>query len=112
MLPEDILNRIETPARYIGGEVNQVVKPASQVDTRVALCYPDTYEVGMSHAGLRVLYEVVNRRERAAAERVFLPWTDAIAAMRERKVPLASYETATPLAHFDLVGITLKQELT
>lgn len=112
MLPEDILNRIETPARYIGGEVNQVVKPASEVDHRVALCYPDTYEVGMSHAGLRVLYEVVNRRERAAAERVFLPWTDAIAAMRERGVPLASYETATPLAQFDLVGITLQHELT
>ena len=112
MLPEDVLNRIETPARYIGGERNEVVKPASQVAARMALCYPDTYEVGMSHAGLRVLYEVVNRRDDAAAERVFLPWTDAIERMREQAIPLASHETGTPLCRFDLVGITLQHELT
>lgn len=112
MLPESTLNRIETPARYIGGERNQVVKPRGEVDLRVALCYPDSYEVGMSHAGLRVLYEVVNRRSDAAAERVFLPWVDAIAVMREEAIALSSHETGTPLAQFDLVGITLQHELT
>ena len=112
MLPDDILNRIETPARYIGGELNQVVKPPSEVAVRVALCYPDTYEVGMSHAGLRVLYETVNRRDDAAAERVFLPWPDAAELMREQSVPLATYESATPLGQFDMLGITLQHELT
>jgi len=112
MLPDNILNRIETPARYVGGELNQVVKPPSEVDLRVALCYPDTYEIGMSHAGLRVLYETVNRRSDAAAERVFLPWTDVAALMREQNVPLATHESSTPLAHFDLLGITLQHELT
>ncbi|MGI5818198.1 MAG: TIGR03960 family B12-binding radical SAM protein [Armatimonadota bacterium] len=112
MLPDDILNRIETPARYVGGELNQVVKPPDEVSVRVALCYPDSYEVGMSHAGLRILYETVNRRDDAAAERVFLPWTDAIALMREQSIPLATHETATPLGLFDLLGITLQHELT
>ena len=111
MLPDHLLNQVETPARYIGGEVNQVVRPGG-VPFRVALCYPDTYEVGMSHAGLRVLYEVVNRRADAAGERVFLPWTDAIALMRDHRVPLAGLETGTPLSDFDIVGITLQHELT
>ncbi len=111
MLPDHLLDQVQTPARYIGGEVNQVVRPAG-VPLRVALCYPDTYEVGMSHAGLRVLYEVVNRRPDAAAERVFLPWTDAIALMRTHRVPLAGLETGTALARFDIVGITLQHELT
>ncbi|MEA3401137.1 MAG: TIGR03960 family B12-binding radical SAM protein [Armatimonadota bacterium] len=112
MLPEHLLQQVERPARYLGGEWNQVVKPASQVDLRVALCYPDTYEVGMSHAGLRILYEVVNRRQRTAAERVFLPWVDAISLMRDEGLSLASLETGTPLSQFDVVGITLQHELT
>ncbi|MGM0491457.1 MAG: TIGR03960 family B12-binding radical SAM protein [Armatimonadota bacterium] len=112
MLPDDILNLIETPARYIGGERNQVVKAPSEIAVRMALCYPDTYEVGMSHAGLRVLYETVNRRSDAAAERVFLPWPDAAALMRDEGVPLATHESASPLSEFDLLGITLQHELT
>ncbi|MGC9316628.1 MAG: TIGR03960 family B12-binding radical SAM protein [Armatimonadota bacterium] len=112
MLPEPLLQQVERPARYLGGEWNQVVKPASQVDLRVALCYPDTYEVGMSHAGLGILYEVVNRRQRTAAERVFLPWVDAISLMRDEGIPLATLETGTPLSQFDVVGVTLQHELT
>ncbi len=112
MLPEKLLDQVETPARYIGGERNQVVKPPSEVDVRVALCYPDTYEVGMSHAGLFVLYETVNQRGNVAAERVFLPWVDAIALMRAEGIPLRSYETQTTLSDFDVVGITLQHELT
>ncbi len=111
MLPDHLLHQVQAPARYIGGEVNQVLKP-DDVPFRVALCYPDTYEVGMSHAGLRVLYEVVSRRSDAACERVFLPWTDAIALMRAHDLSLAGLESGTPLAEFDLVGITLQHELT
>ncbi len=112
MLPEDILSEVQAPARYVGGELNQVVKPPSQVDVRMALCYPDTYEVGMSHAGLHVLYEVVNRRQDAAAERVFLPWVDAIELMRDRAAELSTWETGTPVRELDLLGITLQHELT
>ncbi len=111
MLPDSLLQQVETPARYLGGEWNQIVKPAG-VGVRMAICYPDTYEVGMSHAGLHILYEVANRRPDAACERVFLPWTDAIALMREHEIPLAGLETRTPLRDFDLVGITLQHELT
>lgn len=110
MLPERLLQAVERPARYLGGELNQVVKSSAQV--RVALCFPDVYEIGMSHQGLRILYHVVNRRPDAAAERVFLPWTDALAAMRAARVPLAGLESATPLSDFDLVGITLQHELS
>ena len=110
MLPERLLQQVEKPARYVGGEWNQVVKPAAAI--RVAVCYPDVYEVGMSHQGLRILYEVVNRRPGAAAERVFLPWTDAMALMRRDGVSLCGLESGTPLDQFDLVGITLQHELT
>ncbi|MCD6360365.1 MAG: B12-binding domain-containing radical SAM protein, partial [Armatimonadetes bacterium] len=109
MLPERFLQAVERPARYIGGELNQVVKPTA--DVRIALCYPDVYEIGMSHQGLRILYEVVNRRPDAAAERVFLPWTDAVALMREQGITLTGLESGTPLDEFDLVGVTLQHEL-
>ncbi len=110
MLPEELLQQVERPARYIGGEWNQIVKP--DADVRIALCYPDLYDIGMSHLGLRILYEGVNQRPDAAAERVFLPWTDAIALMREHGIVLTGLESDTPLDEFDLVGITLQHELT
>ncbi len=112
MLPESVLQSVERPARYIGGEWNQVVKCGDDVRVRVALCYPDVYDVGMPHQGLRILYEVVNRRPDAAAERVFLPWTDAIALMRAQGITLSGLESDTPLNEFDLVGITLQYELS
>ncbi len=112
MLPNEALEQLTKPARYIGREWNAVIKDPSQVRVRFALCYPDTYEIGMSHQGLRILYEVVNRRPDAACERVFHPWPDAARLLRERGLPLCSLESETPLRHFDLVGITLQHELT
>lgn len=111
MLPDRLLKQVETPARYVGGEWNQVA-PRPDAAVRLGLCYPDTYEVGMSHAGLRVLYEVARRHPDTACERVFLPWVDAIALMRTEGVPLGGLEAGTPLRDFDLIGITLQHELT
>lgn len=111
MLPDRLLKQVETPGRYIGGEWNQVT-PRPDAAVRLALCYPDVYEVGMSHAGLRVLYEVARRHPQTACERIFLPWVDAIALMRAEGVPLAGLEAGTPLHAFDLIGITLQHELT
>lgn len=111
MLPDRLLKQVERPARYIGGEWNQVA-PRPDAAVRLALCYPDTYEVGMSHAGLRVLYEVARRHADTACERVFLPWVDAIALMKAEGVLLSGLEADTPLRDFDLVGITLQHELT
>jgi radical SAM family uncharacterized protein len=112
MLPERLLQQVNRPARYIGREWNSVVKDSPQVRVRMALCYPDAYEIGMSHQGLRILYEVANRRPDAAAERVFHPWPDAAALMRQHGIALSGLESDTPLNEFDLVGITLQHELT
>jgi radical SAM family uncharacterized protein/radical SAM-linked protein len=101
---------VQKPARYAGGEWNEVVK-TGQVACRVALCYPDVYEVGMSHLGSRILYHVVNERSDAACERAFLPWPDATAALRASGRSLATLETHTPLRDVDIVGITLQHEL-
>jgi len=101
---------VQRPGRYTGGEWNEVVKEGA-VACRMALCYPDTYEVGMSHLGSRILYEVANRRADTACERAFLPWPDMQAQLVQRGLPLASLETQTPLRDLDLVGITLQYEL-
>ncbi len=107
-----LLPRVEKPTRYLGGEVNSVVKPAQAVHTRVALAFPDLYEIGMSHLGFRILYGLLNAQEGVAAERVFMPWTDMLALLRDRGLPLTSLETTTPLGAFDLVGFSLQYELT
>ncbi len=112
MLPEHLLQQVSKPARYLGREWNAVAKPPSRLRVRVALCYPDVYDIGMSHQGLRILYEVVNRRPDAACERVFHPWPDAAELMRRESIPLSGLESDTPLSEFDLVGITLQHELT
>lgn len=109
---EENLERVQMPAQYVGGEVNQIVKKHRDGDVRVALSYPDTYEVGMSHLGLRILYDIINQRESWAAERVFHPWGDMEERMRACGVPLWSLETRTPLYHFDIVGFTLQYELS
>ena len=106
------LPTVKMPAQYVGGELNQIVKDDAAVDVRVALLYPDTYEVGMSHLGLRILYDVVNRLDGCAAERAFHPWSDMEQRLREHGVPLFSLETRTPLARFDVVGFTLQYELS
>jgi len=105
-----VLPTVKMPAQYVGGETNQIVK--RDADVRVALIYPDTYEIGMSHLGLRILYEVVNRMEGFAAERAFHPWSDMAERLRGAGVPLFSLETRTPLHRMDVLGFTLQYELS
>jgi radical SAM family uncharacterized protein/radical SAM-linked protein len=106
------LKGIERPGRYIGGEVNAVVKEDGEVDLHVALAFPEVYEIGMSHLGLRILYDLVNQRPRFWAERVMAPWPDLEARLRSERRPLASLESGRPLADFDLIGFSLQYELT
>ena len=89
-LNDEILMKIEKPARYIGGEVNSVMKDKDKVDIRFAMCFPDVYEIGMSHLGIQILYDMFNRREDVWCERVYSPWTDLDKIMREEKIPLFS----------------------
>jgi len=109
---DDVLVQVERPARYIGGEVNSSRGSAGGVGVRVVLAYPDLYEIGASNLGLQILYELVNARDDALAERVYLPWTDMQERMRARGVPLFSLESRQRVAGFDILGITLQHELT
>ena len=109
---DSILPLVEKPARYVGGEWNAINKSADDVSTRIALCFPDTYEIGMSHLGLKILYSLLNKREGWAAERVYAPWPDMEARLREREIPLLSLESYTPLGDFDVVGFSLQYEMT
>ncbi|MEW6730731.1 MAG: TIGR03960 family B12-binding radical SAM protein [Acidobacteriota bacterium] len=107
-----ILPTVEKPVRYVGGEWNAVVKSKEQIKAHIALCFPDTYEIGMSHLGLKILYSVLNARSDIAAERVYTPWLDMERALRAAQMPLASLESFTPLAQFDIVGFSLQYEMT
>jgi radical SAM family uncharacterized protein len=107
-----LLDAVSNPAQYLGGEFNIVRKDPSTVSARIALCYPDTYEVGTSHNGLQVLYQIVNTEPHLAAERCFLPWPDMADAMRAAGIPLFTLETHRPVAECDVLGITLQTELT
>jgi radical SAM family uncharacterized protein/radical SAM-linked protein len=109
---DSILPTVEKPARYTGGEWNAIRKAGDTIHTRIALCFPDTYEIGMSHLGLKILYGLLNKRAGWQAERVYAPWPDMEARLRERKLPLLSLESYTPLADFDIVGFSLQYELT
>lgn len=111
-LTDEVLLSIQQPARYIGGEVNMVVKDPDQVDIRFAMCFPDVYEIGMSHLGIQILYDMFNRREDIYCERVYSPWTDLDAIMRERKIPLFALESQDPIKDFDFLGITLQYEMS
>ncbi len=108
----EVLIQVERPARYIGGEVNAFRKSWSDAAVHLVLAYPDLYEIGASNLGLQILYEIVNARDDALAERVYLPWTDMQEFMRARGVPLFSLESRRPVASFDILGITLQHELT
>lgn len=110
-LSDDVLLRVEKPARYIGGEINMVKKDPASVDVRFAMCFPDVYEVGMSHLGIQILYDMFNRREDTYCERVYSPWVDLDKIMREEHIPLFSLETQTPIRNFDFLGITLQYEM-
>ncbi len=108
----DFVHTVERPSRYLGGEYNSVIKDPAQVDASVVLAFPDTYEIGMSHLGTKILYSLLNKQPKIACERAFTPWGDMEAALRERQLPIVSLETARPLSAFDAIGISLQYELT
>ena len=110
-LSDEILMEIEKPARYIGNEVNMVKKDLSSVDIRFCMCFPDVYEIGMSHLGIQILYDMINKREDAYCERVYSPWPDLHQIMKEQQIPLFSLETQTPIKDFYFLGITLHYEM-
>ena len=110
-LNDEILMKIEKPARYIGGEVNSVMKDPEKVDIRFAMCFPDVYEIGMSHLGIQILYDMFNRREDVWCERVYSPWLDLDRVMREEKIPLFALESQDPVKNFDFLGITIQFEM-
>jgi radical SAM family uncharacterized protein/radical SAM-linked protein len=106
----EFVGRVEKPARYLGGEYQSVRK--EQADVRIALAFPDVYDIGMSHLGTKILYSLLNQHPRIACERSFAPWVDMEAELRKRKLPLVTLESALPLSAFDVVGISLQYELT
>ncbi len=110
-LSDDILMKIEKPARYIGNEVNAVYKDKAQVDVRFAMCFPDVYEIGMSHLGIQILYDMFNSMDGVWCERVYSPWVDLDKIMREEQIPLFALESQDPIKDFDFLGITIQYEM-
>ncbi|MCR4806557.1 MAG: TIGR03960 family B12-binding radical SAM protein [Lachnospiraceae bacterium] len=110
-LSEEILLTVEKPARYIGNEVNSVMKDKDKVDIRFAMCFPDLYEIGMSHLGIQILYSMFNTFDDVWCERVYSPWTDLHAIMKEKEIPLFALESQDPILDFDFLGITLQYEM-
>ena len=110
-LSDEILLSIEKPARYIGNEINSVMKDKEQVDVRIAFCFPDVYEIGMSHLGIQILYDMFNQREDIWCERVYSPWTDLDPIMREKKIPLFALESQDPVKDFDFLCFTIQYEM-
>ena len=110
-LDDDILLEIEKPARYIGNEVNAVVKDLNNIDVRFCMCFPDVYEIGMSNLGMMILYNMFNQREDVWCERLFSPWPDLDKVMREKKIPLFALESQEPIRDFDFLGITIGYEM-
>ena len=111
-ITDDILCKVEKPSRYVGGELNQVIKNPKDVNIRFAFCFPDVYEVGMSHLGTRILYDTINERKNTYCERVFAPWPDMETLMRKSDIKLFTLETKTPLDQFDMLGFTLQYEMS
>src|SRR3990170_5493866 len=107
---EQILLKVQKPGRYVGGELNSVVKDWDTVTTKAVFVFPDIYDIGVSNVGLKILYDQVNQREDALAERAYAPWFDMEALMREHQIPLYSLESMQPLACFDLIGFSLPYE--
>ncbi len=110
-LSDDILMKVEKPARYIGNEVNSIMKSKSDISVRFAMCFPDVYEIGMSHLGIQILYDMFNRFEDTWCERVYSPWPDLDVILRERKIPLFALESQDPIKAFDFLGITIQYEM-
>ncbi|SDX91590.1 TIGR03960 family B12-binding radical SAM protein [Lachnobacterium bovis] len=110
-LSDSILMKVEKPARYIGNELNSVKKDKNQVDVRFAMAFPDVYEIGMSHLGIQILYDMFNKREDTWCERVYSPWPDLHKIMKEKNIPLFALESQEPVKNFDFLGITLQYEM-
>ena len=108
---ERILPRVQKPARYVGGEFNAIMKDKSKVDTRVAFCFPDTYEIGMSNLGMRILYGVMNNIEGVWCERCFAPWGDMEQEMRNANIPLYALESFDPINEFDIIAFSIGYEM-
>lgn len=109
---EELLEKVQKPARYTGGEMNSQIKPWKEAQIHFAFCFPDTYEIAMSHLGLKILDYIINQLPYALCERVFMPWPDLGDALRENHIPLFSLESRTPLSEFDVVGFTLQYEMS
>ncbi len=109
---EKLFMSVQKPVRYMGGEFNAVTKDPAAVDVRYAFLFPDTYEVGMSHLGMKILYHSINQRDDTWCERVFSPWVDMADLMRANGIPLFSLESRTPVGEFDLLGVTLQYEMS
>ena len=110
-LSDKILMSVEKPARYIGNEMNMIVKEPEKMDVRFCMCFPDVYEIGMSHLGIQILYDMLNQREDTYCERVYSPWPDLDAIMRKEQIPLFALESQEPVKQFDFLGITLQYEM-
>ena len=110
-LTDDILMKVEKPARYLGNEYNAVYKDPSSVDIRFAMCFPDVYEIGMSYLGIQIIYDMLNQREDVYCERLYSPWLDLDAIMRERHIPLFALESQDPIRDFDFLAMTLQYEM-
>ncbi len=108
---EKLLLSVQKPGRYSGGEINSVIKDKQNIDVRFAFCFPDTYEIGMSHLGMKILYSLFNEREDIWCERVFAPWLDFEEVMRENNIPLFALESRDPIKEFDIIGFTLQYEM-
>ena len=108
----DILSSVQKPARYTGGEFASIIKPRHEVEATICLAFPDVYEVGMSYLGFKILYHLLNKEQGVQAERVYAPWIDMEAKMRERHIPLRTLETKKTLKECDIVGFTLQYELS
>ena len=109
---ERILPKVQKPARYTGGEFASIIKPADEVEATICLAFPDVYEVGMSYLGFKILYHLLNKQQGVQAERVYAPWIDMEAKMRERHIPVRTLEPKKTLKECDIVGFTLQYELS
>ena len=110
-LRDDILMQVEKPARYIGNEYNSVIKDREKIALRFAMCFPDVYEIGMSHLGIQILYGMFNDWEDVWCERVYSPWADLDQIMRKESIPLFCLESQDPVKNMDFLGITIQYEM-
>ncbi|MGP8329801.1 MAG: hypothetical protein ACT6FF_05740, partial [Methanosarcinaceae archaeon] len=107
---ERVLLTVQKPGRYVGGEYNAIHKDWDAIQTKIALLFPDIYDLGISNVGLKIIYDQINQRDDALAERAYLPWLDFEEVMRENEIPLYALESKHPLADFDIIGITIPYE--